>query len=183
MGVDERVAKMPRGLQSGYWTPDRTSTTPDRDMLLRPNFDIPFDRQKKWHKEVVNMIRERGMGYSRGIMTQHELAAITDEEIRKRVEVAFKGARTKYKKQIDEQAKPDIEAAIKRRAERKRRVRFSDHTLTMRNSYSFYRKQRLEQVNVRKWSTMNLLRRNITGVSKRNTSHQNIHSMNVSKNN
>jgi len=44
-------------------------------------FDITFDNQKCWHKEVVKMVRERGMGFSCGILQQSELDAYTDEQL------------------------------------------------------------------------------------------------------
>jgi len=123
MGIEERKGIIPRCPQNGQnWIRQSGSMDADVTQVLRPNFDITFDNQKCWHKEVVKMVRERGMGFSRGILQQSELDAYTDEQLLRRVEAAFKSARSKYQLQRKDVLQRDVEIGFKRRVGRKARV-------------------------------------------------------------
>ena len=122
MGVEERSEKLKDPILRGYWVPDTSSKTPDKDLLFRPNFNLTFNKQKKWHKSVAKQIKEKGLGFSRAYLNNAEVEALSIDMIVDRLGSVFKNCRAKYKQQgraLDEIEQTETQ---KRRAGRKLRV-------------------------------------------------------------
>jgi hypothetical protein len=122
MGIEECSERLKDPILCGYWVPDISSKIPTDDQLFRPNFNLTFGKQKKWHKEIVKQIKEKGLGFSHAYLNEDEVQSLTIDEIVVRLSVVFKNARAKYKlqgKETDEQEEGEM---IKQRAGRKQRV-------------------------------------------------------------
>ena len=101
MAVAERGGILPEPLLRGYWIPDPKSKDPEKDMLLRPNFNLSYREQEVWHKEVAERIKESGLGFGRGVLTQAEVNQLTVATITDRMASCYKHIRTKFKNQAD----------------------------------------------------------------------------------
>ncbi|KAF8508298.1 hypothetical protein JB92DRAFT_2953811 [Gautieria morchelliformis] len=121
MGVEERSEKLKDPILRGYWVPDMSSKTLTNDQLFRPNFNLTFGKQKRWHKDVAKQIKDKGLSFSRAYLNNAEVNALTIDMIIDRLGIVFKNARAKYKMRGKQQVEQDECEMTKRRTGRKLR--------------------------------------------------------------
>ncbi|KAF8461790.1 hypothetical protein JB92DRAFT_3070846 [Gautieria morchelliformis] len=64
-----------------YGLMDTSSKTPTNDQLFRPNFDLTFGKQKRWHKDVAKQIKDKGLSFSCACLNNAEVNALTIDTI------------------------------------------------------------------------------------------------------
>ena len=122
MGVEPRSGQLPEPLDCrGFWKSDEVSPSSD-DRLVIPNFKKNFSEQSAWHQEVVKINKERGLGLTRGELTESDIKALSTETILDRLQNAFKNAKAKYNTQHKALTEQEVKQQRKRKLGRKSRV-------------------------------------------------------------